>query len=72
MGGWNTIVSFWDNLFSGAMLVSGRVFIGGCKKILGGAVASASFILVFVAQVFQKNNLERQSDRGGSQRIYPP
>ena len=25
MVGWNTIVSFWDGLFSGAMLVSGRV-----------------------------------------------
>ncbi len=25
MDGWNTIVSFWDILFSGAMLVSGRV-----------------------------------------------
>ena len=25
MDGWNTIVSFWDGLFSGAMLVSGRV-----------------------------------------------
>ena len=24
MDGWNTIVSFWDGLFSGAMLVSGR------------------------------------------------
>ena len=24
---WNTIVSFWDGLFSGATLVSGRVFI---------------------------------------------
>ena len=23
MDGWNTIVSFWDGLFSGAMLVSG-------------------------------------------------
>ena len=23
--GWNTIVSFWDGLFSGAMLVSGSV-----------------------------------------------
>ena len=27
MDGWNTIVSFWDGLFSGATLVSGRVFI---------------------------------------------
>ena len=26
MDGWNTSVSFWDGLFSGAMLVSGRVF----------------------------------------------
>ena len=25
MDGWNTIVSFWDDLFSGAMLVSGNV-----------------------------------------------
>ena len=25
MDGWNTIVSFWDGLFSGAMVVSGRV-----------------------------------------------
>ena len=25
MDGWNTILSFWDGLFSGAMLVSGRV-----------------------------------------------
>ena len=25
MDGWNTIVSFWDGLFSGAMLVSGSV-----------------------------------------------
>ena len=24
MDGWNTILSFWDGLFSGAMLVSGR------------------------------------------------
>ena len=30
MDGWNTIVSFWDDLFSGAMLVSGSV---GYKKI---------------------------------------
>ena len=28
MDGWNTIVSFWDGVFSGAMLVSGRV---SCK-----------------------------------------
>ena len=27
MDGWNTIVSFLEGLFSGAMLVSGRVFI---------------------------------------------
>ena len=26
MDGWNTIVSFWDGLFSGAMLVSGSVY----------------------------------------------
>ena len=26
MDGWNTIVSFWDGLFLGAMLVLGRVF----------------------------------------------
>ena len=25
MHGWNTIVSFWDGLFSGGMLVLGRV-----------------------------------------------
>ena len=25
MDGWNTIVSFWDGLFSGTMLVSGNV-----------------------------------------------
>ena len=25
MDGWKTIVSFWETLFSGAMLVSGRV-----------------------------------------------
>ena len=24
--GWNIVVSFWDGLFSGAMLVSGRVY----------------------------------------------
>ena len=30
MDDWNTIVSFWDDLFSGAMLVSGSV---GYKKI---------------------------------------
>ena len=29
MDGWNTIVSFWDGLFSGAMLVLGRVAIIG-------------------------------------------
>ena len=29
MDGWNTIVSFCDGLFSGAMLVSWRVFIEG-------------------------------------------
>ena len=27
MDGWNTIVSFWGGLFSGAMLVSGRVVV---------------------------------------------
>ena len=27
MDGWNTIVSFWDGPFSGAMLVSGRVLL---------------------------------------------
>ena len=26
MDGWNTIVFFWDGLFSGAMSVSGSVF----------------------------------------------
>ena len=26
MDGWNTILSYWDGLFSGAMLVSGRVY----------------------------------------------
>ena len=28
MDGWNTIVSFWDGLFSGAMLVLGNVYWG--------------------------------------------
>ena len=35
MDGWNTIVSFWDGLFSGAMLVLGSVigFLrGGCSR----------------------------------------
>ena len=27
MDGWNTIVSFWDGLFSGAMLVLGSVVV---------------------------------------------
>ncbi len=27
MDGWKMIVSFWEDLFSGAMLVSGRVYI---------------------------------------------
>ena len=27
MDGWNTIVSFWDGLFSGAIIVSGSVVI---------------------------------------------
>ena len=27
MDAWNTIVSFWDGLFSGAMLVLGRVLV---------------------------------------------
>ena len=26
MDGWNTILSYWNGLFSGVMLVSGRVF----------------------------------------------
>ena len=26
MYGWNTILSYWDGLFSGSMLVSGRIF----------------------------------------------
>ena len=42
--GWNTIVSFWDCLFSGAMLVSGSVIMvkipsvnpGTCEMIHGG------------------------------------
>ena len=36
MDGWNTIVSFWDGLFSGAMLVSGSVFLRGGGVALGG------------------------------------
>jgi len=28
MDGWNTIVAFWEGVFSGAMLVSGRVLFG--------------------------------------------
>ena len=34
MDGWNTIVSFWDGLFSGAMLVLGRVYSGYNPLIL--------------------------------------
>ena len=34
MDGWNTIVSFWETLFSGAMLVSGRVTLTWKHEVL--------------------------------------
>ena len=39
MDGWNTIISFWDGLFSGDMLVSGSVFV------VLSALACISFLL---------------------------
>ena len=33
MDGWNTMVSYWDGLFSGAMLVSGRVYPNFTSKV---------------------------------------
>ena len=48
MDGWNTIVSFWDGLFSGVMLVSGSV---RCQKFCNLLVEDC-FSSSFVEELF--------------------
>ena len=60
MDGWNTILSFWDDLSAGAMLASGRVY----KGFLFCLSSLSPLIILNKAQHFR-----RGGGRGSSQAI---
>ena len=44
MDGWETSLSFWEHLFSGAMLISGSVYFKGKHLGRGSNLTSAFFV----------------------------